>query len=101
MGTLVNILSSHHLDIGTLEEDNFPAMFIERGRSMLAMVGKVMQKDLGDGEAALRGSLREAGLEIASEQDDMLDELLRQERSDDEKEYDEFGEFAYATAVLG
>ena len=101
VGTLVNILSSHHLDIGTLEEDNFPAMFIERGRSMLAMVGEVMQKDLGDGEESLRGSLREAGLEIVSEQDDMLDELLRQERSDDEKEYDEFGEFAYKMAVLG
>lgn len=97
-GTLERILSTHHLDSRTLEKDDFAALFIQRGNGMLAMVANVMQKDLGEGEEALRGALREAGFEIATEQDDLFAELLRQERSDEEQEYDEFGEFAYEMA---
>ena len=37
-----------------------------------------MQRDLRNGEEALRGALREAGLEIATEQDELFAELLKQ-----------------------
>ena len=97
-GILERILSTHRLEIGTLEKDDFASLFIQRGKGMLEMVARVMQKDLGEGEEAFRGALREAGFEIATEQDDLLAEILRQERSEEEQEYDEYGEFAYEMA---
>ena len=98
--TLERILSTHHLEIETLEKDDFATLFIQRGKRILEMVATVMQKDLVEGEEVFRGILREAGFDIVSEQDDLdqRPELLKQERSEEEQEYDEFGELAYEMA---
>ena len=98
--SLERILSTHLLEFETLEKDDFATLFIQRGKRMLEMVTTVMQKDLVEGEEAFKWALREAGFDIATEQDSLKrwPELLRQERSEEEEEYDEFGEFAYEMA---
>ena len=79
---LDQILKSHWLDIRTLEQDDFARSFIERGETMLNMIGKAMGRELGIGRDVFENALQTAGYEETV-------------TFDEEEEYDEIGEDIY------
>ena len=96
-----NILSTHLLDTRVLEEDDFPAFFMERGKAMLEMVGSAMGQNLGDADEVLRDALVAAGMQANNRQDELLVEPAEWQIYYDEQEYDEFGVLAYEMAGTG
>ena len=51
---LDQVLESHWVDPHTLEQDNFALSFVERGESMLRLIGQAMGRDLGSGARRFR-----------------------------------------------
>ena len=58
---LDHILKSHWLGPRTLEQDDFAQSFVERGESMLRLIGQAMGRDLGSGRDVFEEALRSAG----------------------------------------
>ena len=79
---LCHILRTHWLDIRTLEKDDFSKSFIERGETMLNMIGKAMGRELGSGRDVFENALQTAGYEETA-------------TFDEEEEFDEIGEDVY------
>ena len=99
--TLDRILRTHYLDTATLENDDFQSLFLQRGRAMLDMVSRAMQKDLGNADEAIAEAFIEARMISSILPDDPFVEFLNMEPEDDDQEYDEFGQFAYEMAGTG
>ena len=98
---LENILSTHLLDTRILQEDDFPAFFLGRGKAMLEMVGSAMGKNLGSADEALRDALIGAGMQADNRHEELLMERVEPQIYDEEQEYDEFGALAYEMAGTG
>ena len=84
-GTLDAVLGSHWLDPELLAEDRFAECFVERGESMLELIGNAMGKPMVSGREVFWNALTTAG--------------FIEEYDDPDDEYDDVGNIAYDGAA--
>lgn len=91
---LMSVLTRHWIDPGSLEGDDFARTFVERGGAMMGIIGRAMERDLGDGRTTFENALRQSGV-LAAATTTASDGTGEAEEFDDEPDYDEFGDSAY------
>ena len=77
---LADRLREHWITPGHLQSNDFAAFFVGRGQEMLALIGKAMGRELGDGTEAFSQALADHGQAVEN--------LYAEEDTD----YDDFGE---------
>ena len=97
---LRQVLETHWLNPELLEADEFAECFVQRGDAMLDLIGKAMGKQITGGQETFWSALILAGVAEASKVAVPTDIELDTDDTDDEIEFDELGEAAYADEQL-
>ena len=63
-------IEGHHMDINHLKSDDFVEFFVERGKSLMRLIGDAMGKELPDGEEVFRNALETANLRVETDEYD-------------------------------
>ena len=102
-GELNQVLESHWINPDMLGSDNFAECFVQRGEAMIDLIGKAMGKDITGGQETFWAALASAGFAKPSELAPLSELGLDADDTDDmddEIEFDELGEAAYADEQL-
>ena len=99
-GDLNRVLEAHWLNPELLELDKFAECFVQRGEAMLNLIGKAMGKQITGGLETFWAALSSAGLAEPPEFIQYFGIELEEDDTDDEIEFDELGEAAYADEQL-
>ena len=97
---LNHVLETHWLNPELLQSDQFVECFVERGEAMLNLIEQAMNKQISGGRETLWNALVSAGLAASPEVSDLTEIELDAEDIDEEIEFDELGEAAYADVQL-
>ena len=97
---LRQVLGAHWLNAELLESDEFAECFVERGEAMLDLIGKAMGKQITGGRETFWAALSSAGVAEPPATIQHADVELESDDADDEIEFDELGEAAYADEQL-
>ncbi len=97
---LNHVLETHWLNPDLLESDKFAECFVQRGEAMLDLIGRAMGKQITGGKETFWAALSSAGVAEPPEVIPHTDIELESEDTNDEIEYDELGEAAYADEQL-
>ena len=71
---LDDAIAKHAIATDALVNDDFVSFFVERGKSLMRLVGDAMGKNLDDGETTFRNALEAANLQVESDEYDDEDE---------------------------
>ncbi len=94
---LESVLNAHWLEPNNLRQDDFASFFVARGESMLSLIGSAMGRELASGQNVFLNALRSAGLVVAAAEGSGSNLV---EDVEDEDEFDELGDAAYADEQL-
>ena len=71
---LDDAIAKHAIATDALVNDDFVSFFVERGKSLMRLVGDAMGKNLDDGETTFRNALEAANLQVETDEYDDEDE---------------------------
>lgn len=94
-GQLNQVLASHWITPELLESDQFAQFFVQRGQSMLDLIGRAMGKPITGGAATLWAALSSAGLAQPPETIPPAAVDAEADDVDEEAEFDDLGEAVY------
>ena len=97
---LSRVLEAHWLNPELLEADNFAECFVQRGEAMLNLIGKAMSKQITGGQEIFWTALSAAGVAERPAVVQRADIELDTDDTDEETEFDELGDAAYAEEQL-
>ena len=93
---LDHVLRTHWLNPERLESDQFAESFVERGEAMLGLIGQAMGKEATGGRETFLNALIAAGVAEGLGPSALGEIGLETDYIDDDAEFDELGESAYA-----
>ena len=96
---MTEILKTHWLDLELLESDQFARCFVERGESMLELIGKAMGKATNEGQETFWEALISAGVVEAPETAQRVEIEDPLGTLEDEQDFDVLGEGAYEESL--
>ena len=98
---LDHVLETHWLNPELLRSDEFAECFVERGEALLSLIEQAMSKQISDGRETLWNALVFAGVAEAPEVSALIGIGLEGDDIEDDIEFDELGEAAYADEQPG
>ena len=93
---LDHVLRTHWLNPERLESDEFAKSFEDRGEAMLRLIGEAMGKEATGGQETFLNALSSAGVAEGLGASTLTEMALETDYIDDDAEFDELGESAYA-----
>ena len=97
---LDHVLETHWLNPKLLQSDQFAKCFVERGEAMLDLIGQAMGKQIAGGQETFWSALISAGVAEVPEVPVSVEIELDADDMENEIEFDELGEAAYAEEQL-